>query len=113
MYFNQKNERSGALFQGKYKLSIAENDNYLKYLISYIHLNPVKLIEPAWKETGISNENVVKKFLKEYKYSSYIEFLGIQRQENKIVNIKALPDYFEKPIDFENTIKEWLEYKTP
>ncbi len=24
---------------------------------------------------------------------------------------KALPDYFEKVTDFENTIKDWLEYK--
>lgn len=34
MYFNKKNERSGALFQGTYKLSLADTDNYLKYLIA-------------------------------------------------------------------------------
>jgi putative transposase len=111
MYFNKKSERTGALFQGRFKLSIAATDNYLKYLVAYIHLNPVKLIEPEWKEIGIKNKTAAIKFLKEYRYSSYAEFLGTKREENKIVNIKALPDYFEKPIDFESTIKDWLEYK--
>lgn len=111
MYFNKKNERSGALFQGKYKLSIAETDNYLKYLIAYIHLNPVKLIEPNWKENGIKNESLVLKFLQNYKYSSYSDFVGQKREEEKILNRKALPEYFEKPTDFKNTIKDWLKYK--
>src|SRR3989338_5483227 len=35
MYFNLINQRSGALFQGKYRASHADNDRYLKYLISY------------------------------------------------------------------------------
>ncbi len=111
MYFNKKNERSGALFQGKYKLSRAEHDNYLKYLIAYIHLNPVKLIEPNWREAGISDKKNVETFLKKYKYSSYADFLGMPRIERKIINIESLPQYFEKPSDFEDTIKEWLNYK--
>jgi putative transposase len=54
MYFNKKNERTGTLFQGRYKATHVADDRYLRYLISYIHLNPIKLIEPKWKETGIS-----------------------------------------------------------
>ena len=42
MYFNTKNERSGALFQGKYKIKHIEEDIYLKYLFEYIHLNPIR-----------------------------------------------------------------------
>ena len=37
MYFNTKNERSGSLFQGPYKSSHADTDQYLKFLFSYIH----------------------------------------------------------------------------
>jgi REP element-mobilizing transposase RayT len=42
MYFNNRNERSGALFQGKYKIKHVEDDRYLKYLFQYIHLNPIR-----------------------------------------------------------------------
>jgi REP element-mobilizing transposase RayT len=42
MYFNKKNERSGALFQGKYKIKHAEEGRYLKYLFEYIHLNKIR-----------------------------------------------------------------------
>ncbi len=42
MFFNRKNDRSGALFQGKYKIKHAEEDRYVKYLFEYIHLNPVR-----------------------------------------------------------------------
>lgn len=51
-YFNKRNDRVGALFQGTYKAQHANSDAYLKYLFAYIHLNPVKLIESAWREGG-------------------------------------------------------------
>src|SRR3989344_907844 len=46
MYFNIKRQRTGALFQGRYKARHIDNDNYLKYLFAYIHLNPIKIIAP-------------------------------------------------------------------
>ena len=52
MYFNKRYDRSGALFQGRFKSQHADSDEYLKYLYAYIHLNPVKLIDPKWKEEG-------------------------------------------------------------
>ena len=55
MYYNQKYKRSGSLFEGKFKSQHANNDRYLKYLFSYIHLNPIKLIDKNWKEKGIKN----------------------------------------------------------
>ncbi len=41
-YINKKRERSGHLFQGRYKAILVEKDNYLLQLSRYIHLNPVK-----------------------------------------------------------------------
>ncbi len=46
MYFNQKMDRSGALFQGVFKSKHIDSDEYLKYMFSYIHLNPIKIIQP-------------------------------------------------------------------
>ena len=41
-YFNTKRERSGHLFQGRYKAILVEADEYAKELSRYIHLNPVR-----------------------------------------------------------------------
>ncbi len=41
-YFNVRRERSGHLFQGRYKAILIEADEYAKELSRYIHLNPVR-----------------------------------------------------------------------
>ena len=46
-----------------FKATHANEDEYLKYLFSYIHLNPIKLIEPLWKETGIKDKKELMCFL--------------------------------------------------
>ncbi|MBU3925748.1 transposase, partial [Patescibacteria group bacterium] len=74
MYFNKKNERTGRLFEGIFKATHANKDQYLKYLFAYIHLNPVKLIDLKWKENSITDKEKAKKFLKEYAYSSYLDY---------------------------------------
>lgn len=111
MYFNAKNERSGALFQGRFKAEHANNDRYLKYLFSYIHLNPVKLVEPAWKEIGIQDKDMVKKYLLSYPYSSYLDYIKGGREASKIVDRDEFPDYFGSETNFENFIDDWLSYR--
>lgn len=110
-YFNTKNNRSGALFQGKSKAEHVRGNNYLKYLFSYIHLNPVKLTQKDWKEKGIKNINKTKKYLNEYKYSSYSDFLKERRKESKIINQSVFPNYFPSSKLFEREVFEWLKYK--
>ena len=39
MYFNEKNKRSGALFQGRYKSKHIQGDKYLLHLSAYINMN--------------------------------------------------------------------------
>ncbi len=110
MYFNNKYDRSGALFEGRFKAKHVDNDNYLKYLLSYIHLNPVKLIDLKWKENGITDKIKAKDFLNEYKYSSYMDYVGIKRKEKAILNISSLPEYFETHKEFEGFVDEWLTF---
>ncbi len=112
MYFNKRNERTGALFQGKFKATYAKKDEYLKYLISYIHLNPIKIIDPKWKENGIKNKRRAGNFLDQYFYSSYLDYCGKKRLEEKIINKAALPKYFGSVNNFKATTRDWLEYSS-
>jgi putative transposase len=111
MYFNVKNEREGTLFSGRFKAEHVTSDEYLHYLYVYIHLNPIKLIEPLWKEKGIQNFERAKLFLKNYHYSSYIDYLSTGRREEKILNKITFPDYFEIPHEFEQLHDYWLKYR--
>ena len=112
MYFNTRYERSGALFQGVFKSSHTRDDRYLKYLISYIHLNPIKLIEPTWKERGIANRKRAENYLGDYKYSSYLDYLGQKRLSSQLISKHMLPDYFETPGSFKKNVTEWLDFST-
>uniref|UniRef100_B3EP95 Transposase IS200-like domain-containing protein n=1 Tax=Chlorobium phaeobacteroides (strain BS1) TaxID=331678 RepID=B3EP95_CHLPB len=41
-YYNRRHNRSGHLFQNRYKSIICEEDAYFQKLIAYIHLNPLR-----------------------------------------------------------------------
>lgn len=41
-WFNKRHDRAGHVFQGRYKAILVDKDGYLKELIRYIHLNPVR-----------------------------------------------------------------------
>ncbi len=110
MYFNKKYKRTGGLFEGTFKATHVNNDVYLKYLFAYIHLNPVKIIDPKWKENGITDRGMAKQYLAEYKYSSYLDYMGTKRIEGKILNKVAFPDYFADFKDFSQFIDEWLSF---
>lgn len=43
MYFNKKNQRVGPLFQGVYKATLIDSEEYLLHLSRYIHRNPLEL----------------------------------------------------------------------
>src|SRR3989344_2030506 len=53
MYFNTKYDHSGVLFQCRYKSKHVNTDAYLRWIFSYVHLNPLEIIQPEWKERGI------------------------------------------------------------
>jgi putative transposase len=42
VYFNLRHNRSGHLFQNRYKSIVCEEESYLLELIRYIHLNPLR-----------------------------------------------------------------------
>jgi len=111
MYFNKKNNRSGSLFQGTFKAEHINNDNYLKYLYSYIHLNPIKLIQSDWEEKGVKNTQKVLDFLSSFYRSSYLDYAGEDRVEKGIINTTVFPEYFFEEGSFGSEILDWLKFK--
>jgi REP element-mobilizing transposase RayT len=62
MTFNRRHERTGHLFQARYKAILCVDDRYLTTLIHYIHLNPVRagvVVRPQdWPWSSISTCDV-------------------------------------------------------
>jgi putative transposase len=87
-YFNQKYERSGVLFQGKFKAVLVDKDNYFNHLVRYIYLNPIDLVDPEWKEKGLKDWRKTIAALKSYKwtdcndYDQYVDFIKDYKPES-------------------------------
>lgn len=107
MYYNNKYQRTGKLFEGKFKSEYANNDRYLKYLFSYIHLNPLKLKDPDWKRK--TSMKWARAFLSDYNFSSYLDYLGKEREDRVILNRSDFPNYFPTQGSFEKEISNWLK----
>lgn len=110
-FFNKAHERTGSLFQGRFKAQHASTDRYLKYLFSYIHLNPVKLFDPQWKENGISNRVGAKEYLQNYEFSSLFDYQGKLRPQLQLLNKDSFPGYFLSRSDFDSHIEDFLSFR--
>ncbi|OHA27320.1 MAG: hypothetical protein A3C06_00515 [Candidatus Taylorbacteria bacterium RIFCSPHIGHO2_02_FULL_46_13] len=110
MYFNKKYNRRGTLFEGPFRAKHVEEDQYLMYLFSYIHLNPIKLIDRDWKEHGIRDKKKAEKFLSSFTHSSYLDYIGTARPPEAILNYATFPTYFDTPTDFKKMTHEWISF---
>jgi len=79
-WYNWKYERTGHLFQDRYKSEVVENDRYLLTVLRYIHQNPLK--------AGIVKD------INQYKWSSYSEYLN--KSKNQIVDEDFILELFDR-----------------
>lgn len=108
MYFNQKYNRTGSLYEGTFKSKHINTDTYLKYLYSYIHLNPLKIISPNWKNDLKTGKHINAKKIIEYPYSSVGYYLNNDLIENKLIETSSFPNYFPNKNRFLKEILYWV-----
>ncbi|MBU2052371.1 transposase [Patescibacteria group bacterium] len=88
-YFNTKRERTGPLFQGKFKAVLITSNEQLLHVSRYIHLNPY-------------SSSVVKSItqLKNYPYSSLTK-LSTSKVESKLIldQFKSINEYYQFVFD--------------
>ena len=107
-YFNKKHERTGTLFQGKYKKILITDDTHFLHLPFYIHLNPLDLSYPEWRENKITNPNEALKFLKSYRWSSHLDYLGIKNFPS-VLNMKPLMEVLGNHNDYQKLVENYLK----
>lgn len=102
-YFNEKYERSGALWQGKYKKVPIQHDAHFLYIPFYIHLNPLDYTMPEWRSGSVRDVKKAMTLLSEYRWSSHLDYLGIQNFPS-IIHQQELSPILGLREEYENTI---------
>jgi len=101
MYFNKKNDRSGVLFQGKFKSARVNSNEYLLYLSAYINCNS--------QVHGISDA-------RGYRWCSFGEYRGFDgkincKKEIVLGQFRKYSDYEKYALDQIVKIKENKEMR--
>ena len=84
MYYNNKYEGVGHVFQGRYKSEPINNDAYLLGAARYIHNNPIK--------AGIENR------CQDYPWSSYQQYI-YYKKDNELVNVSFILGLFSEKLE--------------
>lgn len=98
-YFNMKNKRSGALFQGNFKSANIDSNEYLLYLSVYVNKN--NSIHGYNK-----NDN--------WPYSSLLDYLGKRNDSLVNVNTNTVLGQFRKLEDYKEFMEKnasYMKYK--
>jgi len=91
MYFNIPRERTGNLFVKPFRSKHVGEDGYFKRVSTYIHFNPIELSEKGWKEGRVENWQDLLSTLREYPYSSLIDYeAGNARPEAAILDFESM-----------------------
>lgn len=102
MYFNKAYERSGALFQGRFKAVLVEEEPHFTHLPFYIHANPLKLYR--------GSTSIYKKaeYVEKYRWSSLPDYLG-KRNFPSVTSREFLTGYFGGKSELKKEIKQLLK----
>ena len=107
-YFNTKFERDGALFQGKYKAILINQEAHFIYLPHYIHLNPLDLTNISWREKKINNVEKALEFLRSYRWSTYLDYTETKNFPS-VTQRKFLLDFFNGEKGYKESFANWLK----
>lgn len=107
-YFNKKYERKGVLFEGRYKLVPIINESHFIHIPYYIHLNPLDLISPDWRQREISDYKKSIDFLEQYRWSSHIDYIGYKNFPS-VTSRDFLLNVFGGHQNYKKDIEEWIK----
>jgi len=70
VWYNRRNERTGHVFQGRYKAFVVDRDSYGLEVSRYIHLNPARALASHDLEE-------LRGVARSYEWSSYAAYVGL------------------------------------
>jgi putative transposase len=107
-YFNHKYKRKGTLFESRYKSILISNSNHFLNLPYYIHLNPLDMKFPQWRERKLKDYNKAIEYLNGYRWSSHMDYCG-KKNFPSVTDRKLLLDIFGGEEKYKQSINKWLK----
>ena len=107
-YFNEKYERVGALWQGKYKSVPIETDRHFLYIPYYIHFNALDLYAPEWRKQRVASPKKAEAFLKNYRWSSHLDYAG-EKNFPSVTDRKFFLEYFGGEKGYAGSVSKMLK----
>jgi len=95
MYFNQKDSRSGSLFQGKFKASHIESDQDLRQTLAYVAHNHLvhNISDPALYRSSINTRDTLVRGLASNFTSNFqvevVDIIKTMRQEGEFSQVRG------------------------
>ena len=107
-YFNEKYKRKGTLFEGRYKSVAITDESHFNHIPYYIHLNPLDLIAPEWRENELKNYKKALEFLNSYRWSSHLDYLG-NKNFPSVTQRNLLLEILGGQENYKTSISQWLK----
>ena len=104
-YFNDKYDRTGVLWQGIFKKIQIQRDEHFRYIPYYIHLNPLDLVTPEWRDGTVRHVHKSIDYLKHYRWSSFMYYNGI-RNFPSLLNMELMSEILGSPKQQEQVISD-------
>ncbi len=80
---NKRFDQVGSLFQGAFEAKLVDNENYLRHLSRYIHLNPVRARLCDLPE--------------QWEFFSYLDYIGRRRGQDQTSEASKTSEVFNLP----------------
>ena len=109
-YFNKRHNRTGPLFEGRFKTVPIQNDEQLANTFRYVHTNPVELWEPKWKEFQVENPEEAIKKLESYRPSSYLSYIG-KEDSSPLITSNFFLEFFGGEKACQLAVADWIKFK--
>lgn len=105
-YFNTLYERTGCLFQGRFRAVHIKRDAQFIHIPRYIHLNALDLTDLEWREGRVTDWEAAAKFLNTYQWSSHGVYCGLP-QSLPVIDINTAHNLFHDTKQYLTFLQSW------
>lgn len=108
MYYNDKYQRTGRLFESTFRSRKLNDEKDLKTAIANIHLSPIKLFNHDLHTATLLDVESVAGSLMQYRYSSIGEYVT---RKFVIASTENYPKYLQRANHIDTFIRYWFNNK--
>jgi len=107
-YFNERYDRQGALFEGRYKSVPVTAQSHFIHLPYYIHLNPLDMFDHGWRDRVVHSHADTMKYLENYRWSSHLDYMG-KKNFPSVTQREFLLEFFGGQEGYAQALAQWVK----